>query len=172
MIFSAFYPRVPRHPWSCWVAWTSVHGGGIELLCPQNELINRQGQESVILVCGQVFASSVGFARIAADHPSVRRTRMAEQSSTIVIEEERDPAANHAARAQRERFNRNWAWLEAHAKEVYSHRRKVVCIAGEELFVGDSSEAVLAKARAAHPNDDGRVTRIIPKERGSRIYAL
>jgi hypothetical protein len=97
---------------------------------------------------------------------------MAEASSTIVIEEERDPAAIRAAQAQCERFDRNWAWLEAHAKEVYRHRGKVICVAGEELFVGDTSEDVLAKARAAHPDDDGRVTRMIPKERGARIYAL
>jgi hypothetical protein len=62
--------------------------------------------------------------------------------------------------------------LEAHATEVYRHRGKVICVAGEELFVADSSEEVLAKARTAHPNDDGRVTRIIPRERGARIYAL
>ncbi len=38
--------------------------------------------------------------------------------------------------------------------------------------MGNTSEEVLAKARAAYPEDDGRVTRIIPKERGARIYAV
>jgi hypothetical protein len=97
---------------------------------------------------------------------------MIEASSEIVIEEERDPTAIRAARAQRERFERNWAWLEAHAEEVYCHRNKVICVAGQELFVGNTSQEVLTKARAAHPEDDGRVTRIIPKERGARIYAV
>jgi hypothetical protein len=97
---------------------------------------------------------------------------MDEATSRIVIEEERDPAAALAAQAQRARFERNWAWLEAHAQEVYRHRGKVICVAGEELFVGDTSQEVLAKARTAHPDDDGRVTRIVPRERGARIYAL
>jgi hypothetical protein len=74
-------------------------------------------------------------------------------------------------RARRERFERNWAWLEAHASEVYSHRGKFICIAGQELFVGDAVEDVIARAKAAHPEDDGRFTRYIPKERGPRIYA-
>ena len=97
---------------------------------------------------------------------------MVEASSKIVIEEERDTAAVRAAQAQRERFERNWAWLEAHAEEVYRHRDKVICVAGQELFVGNTSEEALAMAQAAYPADDGRVTRIIPKERGARIYAL
>lgn len=97
---------------------------------------------------------------------------MIQASSEIVVEEEQDPAAVRAAQAQRERFERNWAWLEAHAAEVYRHRSKVICVAGQELFVGNTSEEVLAKARAVHPEDDGRVTRIIPRERGARIYAV
>jgi hypothetical protein len=97
---------------------------------------------------------------------------MIELSSKIVIEEEQDPAAVRAAQAQRERFERNWAWLEAHAEEVYCHCGKVICVSGQELFVGNTTEEVLAKARAAFPEDDARVTRIIPKERGARIYAL
>ncbi len=97
---------------------------------------------------------------------------MIELSSKIVIQEDQDPAAVRTAQAQRERFERNWAWLEAHAEEVYRHRDRVICVAGQELFVGNTTEEVLAKARAAHPEDDGRLTRIIPKERGARIYAF
>ena len=74
--------------------------------------------------------------------------------------------------AQRKHFERNWAWLEAHAEEVYRHRDRVICVAGQELFVGNNTEEVLANARAAHPEDDGRITRIIPKQRGARIYAF
>jgi hypothetical protein len=70
----------------------------------------------------------------------------------------------------RDKFERNWAWLEANSKEVYSHRGKIICIAGQELFVADTTEEVLALAQAAHPDDEGRFTRIIPKERGPRIY--
>jgi hypothetical protein len=76
------------------------------------------------------------------------------------------------ARARRERFERNWAWFETHAAEVYSScRGKCVCVAGEELFVADTPAGVLALASAAHPDDDGRFTRIIPAQRIDRIYA-
>jgi hypothetical protein len=90
--------------------------------------------------------------------------------SPITICEETDPAIWAAAKARREKCERNWAWLEEHAAEVYSHRGKYLCIAGQELFVGDSAEDVIARARAAHPDDDGRFTRYIPKEKVARIY--
>jgi len=89
----------------------------------------------------------------------------------VIVEEETDPVETDRARARRERFERNWAWLEQHAVDVYRHRGKVVAIAGQELFVGDTTEEALAQAKAAHPEDDGLFTRIIPRERGPRIYA-
>jgi hypothetical protein len=77
------------------------------------------------------------------------------------------------ARAQDERFERNWSWFNRHAQEIYAaHRGKCLCIAGEELFVADSPEQALALARTAHPDDGGFFTRIIPRERIARIYAL
>lgn len=89
----------------------------------------------------------------------------------ITMHEETDPVENAKARASAEQFEKNWAWLEAHAQEVYSHRGKVICIAGQELFVGNTPWEVLAEARAAHPEDDGFFTRIIPQSRAPRIYA-
>src|SRR5436190_4689383 len=82
-----------------------------------------------------------------------------------------DPIEIAQAQAQFERFDRNVEWMQAHAQEVYRHRGKIVCIAGQELFVGDDVLEVIARAKAAHPDDDGLFTRIIPKERGPRIYA-
>jgi hypothetical protein len=96
---------------------------------------------------------------------------MAETIPPIVMSEETDPEEIRKARAQRDRQERNWSWLEAHVTEVYSHRGKVICVAGQELFVGDTSEEVLARAQTAHPEDNGWVTLYIPKERGARIYA-
>jgi len=93
-------------------------------------------------------------------------------NTPIVVEEVTDPVELAKARAQRERFDRNWEWFKAHATEIYrTHRGKILCIAGEELFVGDTPEEALALAKAAHPNDDGRFTRIIPLEKMDRIYA-
>lgn len=90
----------------------------------------------------------------------------------ITMHEETDPVENAKARESRDRFERNWDWLEDHATEVYSHRGKFLCIAGQELFVGDAVEDVIARATAAHPEDTGRFTRYIPKERLPRIYAF
>lgn len=46
-----------------------------------------------------------------------------------------------------------------------------ICIAGQELFAADTAEEALALARTAHPEDDGRILRYIPRERVPRIYA-
>jgi hypothetical protein len=97
---------------------------------------------------------------------------MIPKDAPLTMEEVTDPVALHAARAQRERFDRNWTWFEAHAPHIYAeHRGKCVCIAGEELFVAETPEAVLALADAAHPKDNGRFTRYIPLEKVARIYA-
>jgi hypothetical protein len=88
------------------------------------------------------------------------------------MREETDPAEIAKARAQQAQFDRNWDWLEAHAAEVFSHRGTHICIAGQELFVGDDIKELLARARAAHPEDDGPFFKYIPKERGPRIYAF
>jgi hypothetical protein len=96
---------------------------------------------------------------------------MTVSNNAFEIETISDPAEIEAMRVQMERFDRNWDWITAHAAEVYSHRGKYICVAGQELFVADSLEEVLAWANAAHPEDNGRVTRRIPIERGERIYA-
>lgn len=90
----------------------------------------------------------------------------------IVMEEVTDPVELAKARAQRERFDRNWAWYQAHVLEIgEAHRGKCICVAGQELFVGNTPEEVIAQARAAHPDDDGKFTRIISRERAARVYA-
>jgi 23S rRNA A1618 N6-methylase RlmF len=96
---------------------------------------------------------------------------MADNSNTIVMEDVTDPAEWAKARAQRERFDRNAAWLQAHAHEVYSkNRAEYFCIAGEELFVANSAEEAVALAQAAHAEDDGWFFRHIPKENVPQIY--
>jgi hypothetical protein len=90
----------------------------------------------------------------------------------ITIEEVTDPVELAKARAQRERFDRNAAWLQAHAAEVYErHRGRCICVAGEELFIADTPEGALALATAAHPDDNGSFVQYIPRERFARIYA-
>jgi len=97
---------------------------------------------------------------------------MIPEDNLIVMEEVTDPVELAEAQAQREQFDCNSAWLEAHVSEVYSkHRGKCICIAGEELFVADTPREALAKATAAHPEDKGCFVRYIPKEKVPRIYA-
>ena len=97
---------------------------------------------------------------------------MADHRPPIVMEEVTDPEELAKARAQRKRFDRNAAWLQAHASEVYPrYRGKCICIAGEELFVADTPEEAVALASAAHPEDDGSFVHDIPRDKVARIYA-
>lgn len=90
----------------------------------------------------------------------------------VVMEQVTDPEELAAAQAQDERFRRNWDWFKTHAPDIYrAHRGKVICVAGQELFVADTATEAVASAQAAHPDDNGRFTRIIPRERLERIYA-
>jgi hypothetical protein len=94
------------------------------------------------------------------------------EPAAVVMEEVTDPSELAEARARREQFERNWSWFEDHAGDIYrNHRGKCICIAGQELFVADTPAEVLALARATHPEDDGRFTGIIPRERVARVYA-
>lgn len=95
------------------------------------------------------------------------------QRTSIVMEEVTDAEELRKARQQREQFDRNSAWLQAHIAEVYSkHRGKCVCVAGEELFVAETVKEAIAQATTAHPDDEGWFTRYIPKEKVARIYTL
>src|SRR5258708_7384502 len=93
------------------------------------------------------------------------------ETPKITITEVTDPIEIAKAREQDEKFERNLAWLDAHATDVFSHRGKHICIAGQELFVADTVDEVLAKAKAAHPEDNGRYLKYVPKSRAARIYA-
>jgi len=97
---------------------------------------------------------------------------MANQQFPIVMEEVTDPEELAKARARRERFDRNSAWFQAHATEIFErHCGQCVVIAGEELFVADTPEEAWALADAAHPEDEGSFIQYIPKDKVARIYA-
>jgi hypothetical protein len=88
----------------------------------------------------------------------------------LVMEEATDPEELARALAQRQRADRNVAWLQAHVQEMYSqYRGRFICVAGEELFVADTPEEAFALATAAHPDDDGRFLRYIPRRKVARI---
>lgn len=97
---------------------------------------------------------------------------MADKQPAIVIQEVTDPQEVAEAQARRTRFDRNETWLQAHAAEIYRrHRGRYICIAGEELFVGDTADGAYALGKTAHPEDDGSFVRYIPKEKLPRVYA-
>jgi len=97
---------------------------------------------------------------------------MADQRTPIVMEEITDTKEILKTRQQREQFDRNSAWLQAHITEIYStHRGKCICIAGEELFVTDTTKEAITKVTAAHPDDEGWFTRYIPREMGNGFNA-
>jgi hypothetical protein len=90
----------------------------------------------------------------------------------LVIEEVTDPVHIERSRAQSERFRRNSDWLQAHWGDVLPQARgKFLAIAGQEAFIADTSEEAWAKAKAAHPEDDGAFSQYVFPHRGPRIYA-
>ena len=84
-----------------------------------------------------------------------------------VSDEER--AANIAASEQ---FQRNLVWWNAHVEEIRAaHTGKFVCVAGQELFVGDDPVEVMARAATVHPNRGGFISLYLSPQRGPKIHA-
>lgn len=98
---------------------------------------------------------------------------MADRHMLITMKDVTDPDELTQAREEDERFARNSAWLQMHAAEIYTqYRGKCICVAGEELFIANTPEEVLAQARAAHPEEGGSILiRYIPRAKVARIYA-
>jgi hypothetical protein len=91
----------------------------------------------------------------------------------LEIVEVTDPQELEQARLQCAQFDRNSAWLQQHIQEVYAaaNRGKVVCIAGQEAFFGETATDAVQRAKAAHPDDKGYFTRYIPRRKMTWIYA-
>ncbi len=90
----------------------------------------------------------------------------------IAVSEVTDPDELRRARERDGQFDRNLAWFRPRAAEIYAvHRGKHLCVSGQELFSGDSPGEVLGRARAAHPEDEGRFILYVPKEALERISA-
>lgn len=97
------------------------------------------------------------------------------EPAPLVIEipeiSDEDRAANVAMLAE---HNKNVTWWNAHADEIVArHAGKYVCVAGQELFVGDDPLEVSARAVAAHPAlRRGLFAKRIPTHTGPMIHAL
>jgi hypothetical protein len=76
------------------------------------------------------------------------------------------------SRAQQQRAKRNSDWLQAHWSDLLPQARgKYLAVAGEEAFVADTPEEARAMAHAAHPDDDGALSRYVFPNIWPRIYA-
>ena len=90
----------------------------------------------------------------------------------VVVDTFDDPAERARSEAQFERFRRNSDWLQQHWSDLLpAARGRFVAVAGQQAFVADTSEEAWAKARAAHPDDDGAFSQYIPPHTGPRAYA-
>ena len=97
---------------------------------------------------------------------------MPSKPPAVTMQEVTDPQELTEARARRTLFDHNETWLQAHVADIYRrYRGRFICIAGEELFVADTADAAYASGKSAHPDDDGRFVRYIPKEKLPRVYA-
>ena len=103
----------------------------------------------------------------------IRAIHANDQVSPIEVSVLTDPVECDKARLQRAQFERNSAWLQAHIGEVYvpKNRGKIVAIAGQEAFFGDTVSDAVDQALAAHPEDKGYFTRYIPMQKMAWIYA-
>ena len=98
---------------------------------------------------------------------------MKENPIVIELENLDSPEEVAASREQDKQFDRNSAWLQSHILEIGDKCcGKCICIAGHQLFVGDTVQEAVAQATAVHPEDKGWFTRYIYKEKAARIYAL
>ena len=91
---------------------------------------------------------------------------MSDEWPPITMEVVTDPDEIARTAAEFAAFERNCDWLEAHASEVYSHRGKFICIAGQELFVGDDLDDVLARAKRRTRMTQGSSRALFPREGG------
>jgi hypothetical protein len=96
------------------------------------------------------------------------------QRPVIEVFEITDPQELEQARLQRTQYDRNSQWLQEHFEEIYTPatRGKFICISGQEAFIGDTNEDVVARATAAHPDDKGYFTRYVPRQKMTWIYAI
>jgi hypothetical protein len=89
----------------------------------------------------------------------------------FVIAEITDPAENERRRLQVEQAKRNSDWLSAHWSEVYPGAvGQFLAVVSGEAFVGASVAEVVAKAKAAHPDDAGMLVEYVRPNVGPRIY--
>jgi hypothetical protein len=91
--------------------------------------------------------------------------------SKMIIEEVTDPVEIARGRAVAEQFHRNAQWLAAHWPDLLPQAYgRFLAVAGQEAFIADSIDEAQARARAAHPQDEGLLSQYVFPPGGPRIY--
>jgi len=94
------------------------------------------------------------------------------QEPLVIEEPETTPEAKAQALAAVVEFQKNVEWFGARAKEIRdAHTGKFICVAGQELFVGDDPVEVTAHAKSVHPQLGGFFSMRLSTHRGPKIYA-
>ena|SRR5438874_4999263 len=91
--------------------------------------------------------------------------------SKITIEEVTDPIEIARHRSWHEKARRNAEWLSTHWSDLLPQAYgKFVAVAGQKAFIADTGEEAEARARAAHPDDEGLLSQYVFPPGGPRIY--
>ena len=82
----------------------------------------------------------------------------------ITMEFTPDPLAEEKDRKRAEQADQNWRWFIKRASEIYErYRGQHVSISSEEVFAADDHYKAAALAKAAHPEDEGRLSFYFPQ---------
>jgi hypothetical protein len=92
---------------------------------------------------------------------------------TLTVEIETDPEEIDSAQKQHALARINLQALNKHAQQISAPENwgKYVCLAGGEYFIGETGELAEAKAKRAHPSDNGSFVQYIPLDNNPRLYA-
>jgi hypothetical protein len=154
--------------------WLDAH---LNELLPQayGKLVAVAGQEAFI---AETTEEAKAWARAA--HPEdiglvirvVPEEHVARTPYLATFEIETDPEEIAEGDAVRRQAKLNRDWLESHWADILPEARgKFVAVAGQEAFIADTDAEAWARAKAAHPEDRGAISRYVRASRGPRIYA-
>src|SRR5438270_12014117 len=95
------------------------------------------------------------------------------ENKLVVWEPITDPVQIAEAREVAEAFERNSDWLAGHWRELLPQAYgKYLAVAGQEPFLADCVEEVLALAKAAHPDDKGILLQYVIPPGTETIYGI
>lgn len=90
----------------------------------------------------------------------------------IELDVEMEPDVLRQRHEQEERARSNERWLQAHWPELLPQARgRHIAVANQEAFIADTPQEAWARAKAAHPDDNGALLQYVFPHAGPRIYA-